>query len=467
MSTEETSERGAWSHLIRGMWRSPLGLIGVMLTTVSATLMVLGLIVEIFGLTNNVYISIFAFMILPGGMITGLILIPLAAYLRRRQWFKYGIAREHLQINLSDHKHRKLLIWLIVLTVLFFTLLTVIGYEGYEFSDSPLFCGTVCHTVMAPEYTAYKRSPHAKVACVECHIGPGVSWFVKAKISGLRQVWGVLTNSYDRPIPNPVQNLRPARDTCEQCHWPEKFSGKRVKTFIHFTNDDQKTPIVNNIALHIGGMNRFTGKYEGIHWHVSNGVKIQYLADKKRHNIEKVKVTRADGSKDEFINSDIKIPSNAKWRTMDCIDCHNRPTHIYDLPDNMVDAGLYSKKINPDIPGIREDCITAITKQYKSRAIAKAEMTKYLVKLQVKRHGQAFVNTHKADLQKAGDFIIKSYLANVWPDMKIKWGTYGSHIGHQRADEGWGCWRCHDDAHTDSKGDSIPQDCDLCHDDPE
>jgi len=202
MSKEEASERGPWAHIIRGMWRSPLGLIGVMLTTVSATLMVLGLVVEIFGLTNNVYVSIFAFMILPGGMITGLILIPLAAYLRRRQWFKYGIAREHLQINLSDHKHRKLLVWLIVLTVLFFTLLTVIGFEGYEFSDSPVFCGTVCHKVMAPEYSAYRRSPHAKVACVECHIGPGVSWFVKAKISGLRQVWGVLTNSYDRPIPD-------------------------------------------------------------------------------------------------------------------------------------------------------------------------------------------------------------------------------------------------------------------------
>lgn len=467
MSTEETSERGPWAHLIRGMWRSPLGLIGVMLTTVSATLMVLGLIVEIFGLTNNVYISIFAFMILPGGMITGLILIPLAAYLRRRQWFKYGIAREHLQINLSDHKHRKLLIWLIVLTVLFFTLLTVIGFEGYEFSDSPVFCGTVCHTVMAPEYSAYKRSPHAKVACVECHIGPGVSWFVKAKISGLRQVWGVLTNSYDRPIPDPVQNLRPARDTCEQCHWPEKFSGKRVKTFIHYTNDDQKTPIINNIALHIGGLNRITGKYEGIHWHVSNGVKIQYLADKKRHHISKVKVTRADGSKDEFIDTDVKLPKNTKWRTMDCIDCHNRPTHIYDMPENMIDIGLYSKKINQDIPGIREDCITAITKQYKSRAEARAQMTKYLVKLQVKRHGQAFANSHKADLQKAGAFILKSYLDNVWPDMRIKWGTYGSDIGHQRADEGWGCWRCHDDSHVDSKGDSIPQDCDLCHDDPE
>lgn len=467
MPEVEVKESGAWSHISKGVWRSPLGLIGVLLTTVSATLMVLGLVIEILGLTNNVYVSIFAFMILPGGMVTGLILIPLAAYLRRRQWHKYGVAKDHLQINLSDHKHRKLLIWLIVLTVLFFTLLTVIGYEAYEFSDSPLFCGTVCHKVMAPEYTVYQRSPHAKVACVECHIGSGVSWFVKAKISGLRQVWGVLTGNYDRPIPAPVESLRPARDTCEECHWPEKFSGKRVKQFIHYSNDDQENPTINNIALHIGGRNAATGKYEGIHWHVSQGVKIQYLADEKRHNVAKVKLTREDGSTDEFVNADTEIPEDAKWRTMDCIDCHNRPTHVYDLPEDRVDLGLYNKKINGAIPGIREDSITAITKDYNTRDEARSQMFKTLFDLQTKRNGQASANTNKADIQKASDYLLKSYLGNVWPNMNIKWGTYGSHLGHQRADEGWGCWRCHDDEHTNANGDAIPQDCNLCHDDPD
>jgi nitrate/TMAO reductase-like tetraheme cytochrome c subunit len=467
MPEDEMKERGAWSHIIRGMWRSPLGLIGVMLTTVSATLMVLGLAVEVLGLTDNVYVSLLAFLVLPGGMITGLLLIPLSGFLRRRQWHKYGIAKDHLQINLSDHKHRKLLIWLVILTVMFFTLLTVIGYQAYELSDSPEFCGKVCHNVMIPEYTVYQRSPHAKVVCVECHIGSGVSWFVKAKISGMRQVWGVMTGSYDRPIPAPVESLRPARDTCEECHWPEKFSGKRIKQFIHYSDDDQENPTINNIALHIGGRNAATGKYEGIHWHVSQGVKIQYLADEKRHHVAKVKLTKADGSTDEFVNADVEVPEEAEWRTMDCIDCHNRPTHVYDLPEERVDFGLYSKKINGAIPGIREDSMTAITKEYNTRDEAKAQMTEDLMQLQVKRNGQAFANSHKEDIQKAGEYLLETYLGNVWPNMNIKWGTYGTHLGHQRAEEGWGCWRCHDDEHTNANGDSIPQDCNLCHDEPD
>ncbi len=467
MPEENEKERGAWGHIIRGMWRSPLGVIGVLLTTVCATLMILGLTVEILGLSENVYISLFAFLVLPGGMVTGLLLIPIAGYLRRRQWYKYGISKDHLQINLSDHKHRKLLIWLTALTVVFFTLLAVIGYQAYELSDSPMFCGTVCHKVMSPEYTVYQRSPHAKVSCVECHIGSGVSWFVKAKISGLRQVWGVATNNYNRPIPAPVEHLRPAQDTCQECHWPEKFSGKRVKQFVHFTNDDQTDPIITDISLHIGGRNKANNKYEGIHWHVSQGVKIEYLANEKRHDVAKVRMTAADGSTDEFIKDDVEVPANAAWRVMDCIDCHNRPTHIFDMPEDRVDFGLYSKKINPEMVGIREDSITAITKKYTTRDEAKAQMTSVLTELQTKRHGKAFANSHKNDLQKAGDFLIESYLGNVWPQMNIQWGTYGSHLGHQRADEGWGCWRCHDDEHTDAKGDTIPQNCDLCHDEPD
>ena len=471
MSEQENNHyRGPWGHMIRGTWRSPLGILGVILTTVSATLMFIGLIVELFGLTHNPYVPLLAFLVLPGGLITGLILIPLAAYLRRRQWHKYGIAKDHLAINLSDHRHRRMMIWFVVLTVLFFTLLTVIGYEGYHFSDSPYFCGKVCHKVMEPEYTVYQRSPHAKVVCVECHIGPGAQWFVRAKISGMRQVLAVATNSYSRPIPAPVEHLRPARDTCEGCHWPEKFSGKKVKTFTHFTNDNQTDPEVTEIALHIGGHNPVTGAFEGIHWHVSKDVEIKYLpADKRRLAISKVKVKRPDGSEDEFVNESIEAPEGEEfeWRTMDCIDCHNRPTHIYDMPEERVDFGLLSKKINPEIIGIREDSLAVLTMEYNTREEAEAQMTNNLLELQTKRHGIDYVTRNEADLRKAGEYLLETYMGNVWPNMNIKWGTYGSHLGHQRAEEGWGCWRCHDDEHQNANGDTIPQDCALCHDEPE
>ena len=476
-SEEDNQDRSPWSFIIRGMWRSPLGLMGVTLTTISITLMGVGLIFDMLGLISNPYANVFTYMVLPGGMVTGLLLIPVAGFLRRRQWHKFGIPREHLHINLSDHRHRKFLIVFISLTVINVSILGLIGYEGYHFTDSPYFCGVVCHQVMAPEYTAYQRSPHAKIACVECHIGPGAQWFVRAKISGLRQVVAVVTDSYSRPIPAPVEHLRPARDTCEHCHWPEKFHGKKVKTFKHFTNDNQTEPSVTEIALHIGGRNPETSKFEGIHWHVSQDVKVEYLAaDAKRTQMAKVRVTRPDGSHDEFVKSDIELGEGAveEWRTMDCIDCHNRPTHIYDMPEEVVDFGLLSKAINGVIPGIREDSLTAITADYATRDEATEKIGPALMELQFKRSGEA-MQQYRDDIEKTGLYLVEGYLANVFPETKVVWATYQGHLGHrgeeyggyQFTDTNFGCFRCHDEEHENSSGKVISQECSLCHDEPD
>ncbi|HEB70487.1 MAG TPA: cytochrome C [Desulfobulbus sp.] len=459
----------AWAHIMRGLWRTPLGVFAIVMTTASITLMLIGMGAELLGFFENPYVGIFIYMILPGGMLLGLLLIPVAAYLRRRQWRKTRIAKDHLQLDLSNPKHRFFLIGFVVLTVVNMVILGVVGYEGYHFTDSPYFCGMVCHRVMAPEYTAYLRSPHSRVSCVECHIGPGAQWFVRAKLSGLRQVYAVLTNSYSRPIPVPVEALRPARDTCEECHWPEKFYGKKVKQFIRFTDNDQLTPEKTEIALHIGGHNPVTGSFEGIHWHVSKDVKVQYLAaNEKRTGISRVRVTRPDGSTDEFVNSDIKIEDGyvPKWRTMDCIDCHNRPTHIMDMPEDVVDFGLLSKKINPKIKGIRADGLTAIEIRYTSQDDAGKNLVNNLMELQKKRNAVQAAK-YEGDIRKAGEYLLGRYLGNVWPDMKVSWGTYKTHLGHRYADEGYGCWRCHDDEHENKKGGTISQDCSFCHDEPE
>lgn len=465
----EERYRGPWGYMVRGMWRTPLGVFGVALTTVSITLMLVGLVVDQLGLVDNPYIGVITFMILPGGMVTGLLLIPLAAYLRRRQFYQYGLEKDHLHINLSDHRHRKFVIGFMVLTVINISILAIIAYEGYHFTDSPYFCGVVCHQVMEPEYTRYLKSSHSRVACVECHIGPGADWFVRAKISGLRQVLAVMTDSFSRPIPAPVTHLRPARDTCEQCHWPEKFHGKKIKIFTRFSNEDQETPEITEIALHIGGRNPQTDAFEGIHWHVSKDVKVSYLAvDDKRTRIAKVQVVRPDGSQEEFVNDSIEIPTDKKlkWRVMDCVDCHNRPTHIYDMPEERVDFGLLSRAINPEIPGIREDALQAITREYTSREEAREKMPQHLFGLQRLRGEEQFL-AYEADIRKAADYIVGVYLENIWPALNITWGTYQQHLGHQYADEGYGCWRCHDEEHTSVQGNTISQDCSLCHDEPE
>ena len=455
--------------MLRGIWRSPLGVFAVMLTTVSVTLMLIGLAADLLGLIKNPYVGIFVYTLLPSFMVFGLLLLPLAAWLRHRKWRRTGLVQEPLILNLGNPRHRYFLVGFVSLSVLNLALLAVAGYEGYHCTDTPYFCGMVCHKVMAPEYSAYKRSPHSRVSCVECHIGSGAAWFVRAKISGFRQVYTTLINSYDRPIPVPVEQLRPARDTCENCHWPEKFYGKKVKRFVSFTNDNQLTPEITEVALHIGGHNRETGSFEGIHWHVSKDVEVKYLAaNRERTRIARVKVKRPDGSEDEFIKSDVEVEEGFEpaWRVMDCIDCHNRPTHIMELPDQVVDLGLLNGRIDQKLTGIREDSLAVLTMDYDSQAGARENLVENLVQLQQKRDPAAAKKNIEA-VRNAGAYLLEKYLGNVWPEQKIFWGTYKQHLGHRFADEGYGCWRCHDDEHSNKSGETISQDCDLCHDEPE
>jgi hypothetical protein len=220
--------------------------------------------------------------------------------------------------------------------------------------------------------------------------------------------------------------------------------------------------------LHIGGHNPQTEKFEGIHWHVSKDVEVRYLAtDDKRTEIAKIRVKMPDGTETEYAKEGVDVPKEkeGEWRLMDCIDCHNRPTHVYDRPEERVDFGLLSKKINPDIEGIREDSLVVIKKEYSSREDAREKMAGDLLALQQKRNPDQAKKNEK-DIEKAAAFLLEAYLGNVWPDTKVAWGTYKSHLGHQDADEGYGCWRCHDEEHVNKDGETISQDCSLCHDEP-
>lgn len=475
---QETGENGndaifenlTWQEQLGVSWKTPMGLFGVGLTTICFTLLILGLFAHMTGLIENHYAAIITFLVFPTGIIFGLILIPTAFYFRRKKWFRYSLMTSSMVIDLGKKVHRRAVILCLVLSVVNITIFSLVVYEAYHFTESDFFCGAVCHTVMAPEYVAYQRSPHAKVGCVECHIGSGAEWYVKAKLSGLRQVKAVIDGSYSTPIPAPVEHLRPARDTCEACHWPEKFHGKKVKQFISFTNDDQLDPTVDEIALHIGGRNPHTDKFEGIHWHVSNDVKIDYFSlNDKRTAIGKIKVSRPNGITEEYGNSSSEedAEEGAHWRTMDCIDCHNRPTHVYEDLEQKIDQGLYSTKINPEIPGIREDSFTVLETEYISREQAKEQIIENLMSLQAKRNGADYVAENEKSIIASGNYLLELYMGNVWPKMKVVWGSYKGHNGHRYEDEGYGCFRCHDEEHETEFGKTISQDCALCHDEPE
>ena len=471
MSQKNTSTRegaGSWRQSLQASCNTPLGMIGIGLTTIFFVLSVLGLTAHATGMVDNPYTLIITLVLFPLGMVLGLLLVPLAAIMKKRKIFSETLTREGFIIDLGCESHRKIVLLVLVLTVVNVVFFATVAYKGYEFMDTPAFCGTVCHTVMAPEYAAHMWSPHANVACVECHMSPGFSGFVKAKFSGLDQLKGILTGKYSRPIPTPVKGLPPAAVTCEKCHNPERFLGEKKKIFLSYTNDDQKTPQKQDIVLHLGGHNPSNGLPEGIHWHAGHDTRIEYQPlNEDRTKIGTVRLMQTGGSAKIFVSSNKGNGPVFPFRQMDCIDCHNRPAHTFESVIERVDFGLSNKKISADIPGIRQDCLTVLQTEYTSRDEAKKNMLNDLLRLQLKRNGEDFIASHKDTISTAASYLMTVYLDNVWPAMKITWGTYHTHIGHRVSQKGYGCFRCHDEQHTTTSGETISQDCGLCHKEPD
>ncbi|HZZ84856.1 MAG TPA: NapC/NirT family cytochrome c [Anaeromyxobacteraceae bacterium] len=445
-------------HSGRDLLAHPLSLAGAALATITGVLIAVIFVASLLGWEGSPYLGVLAFVILPSILVLALLLIPAGLYLarRRRAQLAAGEATPHLPIvDLNKPHTRILVLGFLALTTVNVLLLAGASYKGLEVMDSPAFCGS-CHSVMDPERTAHARSPHARVRCVECHIGPGASWFVKSKLSGAWQLVSVNLNLYPRPIPTPVKNLRPARDTCEQCHWPAKFVGDRLKVMTRHADDAASTPTKTALLLHIGGLQG--SRTKGIHWHVAEGVRVRYLADPKREKIGPVELTDSDGSRRDY---EIKgeQPKDARWREMDCVDCHNRPTHVYRLPAEEVDDAIEAGHIARTLPFIRREAVKALQVEYPSAEAARAGIRAQLSAFYAKED-PARASERLAAVDAAGAALGDIWARNVWPKMNIKWGTYPSFLGHEAAP---GCFRCHDGEHTTRDGRAISQDCDLCH----
>src|SRR5512138_1538597 len=312
-----------------------ISLVGMILA-LTATGLIIGFVaLEVITGVEHAYLGIMTYFIFPGMLIFGLLLVPVGAWRvrnQRRLAVIEGMASLEEEIpkfprlDLNEPHRRHLFIFFIVATAVFVVIVAVAAIKGYEFTESTTFCGELCHPVMTPEHTAWSNSPHAKVKCVECHVGPGAAWYVKAKISGLRQVWAVLTHSFPSPIETPIENLRPARDTCEHCHWPEKFYVGRQKIFYHYAPNEENTPREIDMLIHIGAAPKGPNT-KGIHWHI--GKEVTFVAkDRKRNDIPYVAVKEADGTITEYFSTEKPISKDelakANIRHMDCTDCHNR-----------------------------------------------------------------------------------------------------------------------------------------------
>jgi len=452
------------------MWRKILGysynlisLAGILLALAGVSLMVIFLAIGIIAGLENPYLGILIYFVFPGILVLGLILIPAGILHTRKKMLREGKTEVPLYptLDLNDRHQRHKAIFFIFATMFFLLLLALASIKGYHYTESTEFCGKLCHTVMEPEYTAWSNSPHARVRCAECHIGPGAEWFVKAKLSGLKQVYRVLTNSYPTPIETPIPNLRPARDTCEGCHWPAKFYSGKAKSFFHYASDEQNTPREVNLLLNLGKTPKIPHA-SGIHWHISS--KVFYLArDAKRQDIPYIAVQGKDGTLTEYHDADKPLSRkeiNKKApRLMDCIDCHNRPSHIYHPPGKEMDESFVSGTIDTSLPYIRKVAVELLAQEYKTTAEASSAIAAGIRSYYAKNYPE-LSKTKAPAIERAVTEVQKIYQRNYFPTMKVAWSTHADNIGHFYFP---GCFRCHDGKHRSSAGKVISKDCNLCH----
>src|ERR1700747_3563416 len=336
---------------LRELVRNPISLVGLVLAIVAFGNFLFLFFIDLSSEHPSLYVGTLAYMVAPAFLIVGLALVPFGVWYDRRKRRQHpSEAIRYLHVDFNDPSQRGALTFIFTFLVAFIGLNVVGSYQAYEFTDSVQFCGQLCHSVMAPEFTAYQLSPHARVACVDFHVGAGATWYVKSKLSGARQVIATAFNTYPRPIPTPVHNLRPAAQTCEQCHWPKKFYGAQLKVFTHFASDEKNTPRQIRMLINVGGGDPATGAPEGIHWHMNISNEITYIAaDDKRQVIPYVHVKDLQGRVTEYMEKDStpkpEQVQNLPKHRMDCVDCHNRPTHIYVPPDKAVDESLLAGRI--------------------------------------------------------------------------------------------------------------------------
>jgi hypothetical protein len=444
-----------------------LTIIGSIIAGINLALIILLFIISTIFDKGNTNLGLFIYIILPGFLILGLLLIPVGMIRERKRIRKAGITGEAKlpRIDLNDPRHRNAFIIFTITTIIVLFLSTLGSFQAFHITESVEFCGTLCHKVMEPEYTAYQNSPHANVSCVECHVGSGASWYMKSKLSGLHQVYAVMTKSYPTPIETPLHDLRPARETCEKCHWPQKFYARTLWTNKYFLADSLNSEWDIMLQMKTGPEYSGLGLREGIHWHINPSVNIEYISDDdKRENITYVKYTNMTSGVVKTYRNDgnpitDSLVSASSARMMDCIDCHNRPSHNYNSPPVYFDKAMLTGAISKEIPFFKKASMGILMNAFTDRDTAL---------MQIKESISGFYKTDYSEYYAKNQNLIdssitavqKAFSQNSFPAMKVTYDRYPEHIGHLESD---GCFRCHNDAFIAADGSKISRDCNLCH----
>lgn len=439
--------------IVRQLLRNWLSLSGLVIAAGSLFSFLLLFLLDSIAHFANPYIGILTYLVAPCFLVTGLLLTVTGAL-----WHRFRLRPQApppaLQIDFSRPRDRRILGTFIAGSLCFLLISAVGSYQTYHFTESVQFCGQACHTVMKPELTTYLHGPHARVDCVKCHIGPGATWFVRSKLSGTYQVYATLFDKFPRPIPTPIKNLRPAQETCNQCHWPRKFVGDLDRTFNYFLGDRTNTPFSVRLILKVGGGDPTHGPVGGIHWHMSISNRVEYIAtDRARQKIPWARLTDATGAVTVFrepgFTNDL---SGYELRRMDCIDCHNRPAHRYVSPSDAVNLAISLGQVDRSLPFIKSNAVYCLSRPYKTAEQAREGIATFL----------ADWYPDDARARRAIPFIQQIYVDNFFPEMKASWDVYPDNIGHRY----WpGCFRCHDGDHKSEDGTRTikANDCNACH----
>ncbi len=442
-----------------------VSLIGATIALIAFSMIVFLFAISVLLDEGATYLGLVIYIVLPAVLILGLLLIPLGMYIKSKKEKKGEDTELRWPIfNLNEERQRNAATIFIIGTAVFVIATAIGSYEAFHFTESNKFCGEICHDVMAPEYTAYQNSPHARVRCVDCHVGTGADWYVRSKMSGMYQVYAVLADNYPKPIPTPINNLRPAQETCEQCHWPEKFYAHKLKVQRHYLSDEKNSEWDIHMLMKIGPENAALGLAQGIHWHINPDIKVEYKAtDDTRQSIPWVKYTNLKTGEEHIYKNedagDLDGLDSLQTRTMDCVDCHNRPSHNYQPPAFFVNNALTAGTMPKELPEIKSLSMEICAEEFGTMDSAMQYIEQTITEHYESNYDSIFTN-HKDLIEKAIVGLQNEYKLNIFPDMKVRWSAYPSNIGHVEFD---GCFRCHNDMHVSDEGRLIPKDCNQCH----
>ena len=448
------------------LMRNYVSFIGIAIVTASVACVVLLFFMELTSGHDNPYIGLLTYIIFPSILIFGLVVVGIGMLLERRRRLRSapGTFLAYPMLDLNDPRTRRTFLTFMVLTFFFIAVSAFGSYRAFEYTESVSFCGQTCHEVMKPEFVAYMAGAHSRVRCVDCHVGEGADWYVRSKLSGAYQLYSVTFNKFSRPIQTPVHNLRPAPETCEQCHWPEKFFGAQLKVFNRFGTDENNTLRETRMLINVGGGSPRTGGVTGIHWHMNIANEVTYVStDEKRQNIPWVRIKDQNGNVTEYFDRRQSFTeaqlANLPKRVMDCVDCHNRPAHVYLPPNVALDQSFGAGKLDRTLPFLKKQALDVLSATYETSPQAMSAIENNL--LSFYRSNYAGVFSQREDsIRSAIAEVQRIHQTYMFPEMKTDWRTHPNNAGHMNSA---GCFRCHNGEHFSKEGKMISNDCNICH----